>query len=83
LTLYRLQKTTLEEACVQLRHLNSSPRITVIKPGSVETNPNRLVPNRPEPSANVDEWTEAVINCINVPSNLRVSELSLGVNYSN
>jgi NADP-dependent 3-hydroxy acid dehydrogenase YdfG len=76
---YRNQKVALEEAHQQLKHLQDWPKLTLIRPGAVATQPGQ---QSPLPCANVDAWAQTVVNILNIADpNLDVSELSLGVNY--
>lgn len=75
---YRIQKLALEEAHKQLLYKNCGPKLILVKPGAVATQPNQ---NNSD-YANVDEWANALINCLeSVGPNLLVSEISLGVNH--
>ena len=74
--LYWLQKKTLEEACVQLRHKATGPGIILVKPGAVATQPNQ---ESPRPYADVNEWAETLIKCLNTGPNLVINEIALGV----
>lgn len=76
---YRNQKVTLEEAHRQLQYLQDWPRLTLIRPGAVATQPGQ---SSPMPYANVDEWAKTVVHLLDtVGPNLEINELSLGVNY--
>lgn len=75
---YWLQKRTLEEGCDQLRSKTKFPYITLIKPGTVATQPDQQTP----PYADVTEWAETLIKCFDIASpNLRISEIAVGPNY--
>jgi nucleoside-diphosphate-sugar epimerase len=74
---YYVQKQALEEMTKQLRQLGPFPAITVVKPGATDTGSQA-----PEPKADVDLWVKNLIKCLNVDDSLRVSEITLGVNYT-
>lgn len=77
---YRNQKIALEEAHRQLKYLQLWPKLVLIRPGAVATQPGQ---SSPQPYANVDEWAITVVNMLNLAgTNLEVEELSLGVNYA-
>jgi short-subunit dehydrogenase len=74
--LYRLQKVTLEEAFKQLLY-KSGPRLIMVKPGAVATQPNQTSPKHADP----DEWAETLVSCLeSVGPNLKITEIALGVN---
>jgi|688.fasta_scaffold87431_3 NAD(P)-dependent dehydrogenase (short-subunit alcohol dehydrogenase family) len=76
---YRNQKVTLEQAHYQLQHLQDWPKLVLIRPGAVATQPGQV---SPIPYADVDEWAKTVVHILDTAGpNLEVSELSLGVNY--
>jgi hypothetical protein len=75
---YWLQKRTLEEGCRQLQSKSDFPYITLVKPGSVATQPNQSTPEY----ADVTEWAETLVKCFDITNpNLRISEIALGPNY--
>jgi NAD(P)-dependent dehydrogenase (short-subunit alcohol dehydrogenase family) len=75
---YRTQKIALEEATRQLAHINVGPKFTLVKPGSVATQPGETVP----PCADPDEWAEALVNCLeSVGPHLEIPEISLNTKY--
>ena len=76
---YRNQKIALEEAHYQLQHLQSSPKLVLIRPGAVATQPGQT---SPMPYADVDHWAQTVVRILDAAGpELDVTELSLGVNY--
>ena len=76
---YRNQKIALEEAHRQLQHLQDWPKLVLIRPGAVATQPGQL---SPMPYANVDNWAQTVVRILDAARpELDVTELSLGVNY--
>lgn len=75
---YYVQKTALEEAIKQLRYLHSWPKLCLIKPGAIATQPNQI---SPYPYADVNDWAQKIVNFISYDENLEVTEISLGVNY--
>jgi NADP-dependent 3-hydroxy acid dehydrogenase YdfG len=76
---YRNQKIALEEAHYQLQHLQNSPKLILIRPGAVATQPGQ---QSPVPYADVDNWAQTVVRILDAAGpELDVAELSLGVNY--
>jgi len=76
---YRNQKIAFEEAHRQLRHLQDWPKLVLIRPGAVATQPGQT---SPMPYADVDNWAQTVVRILDAAKpGLDVSELSLGVNY--
>ena len=76
---YQNQKIALEQAHYQLQHLQDWPKLTLIRPGAVATQPGQT---SPMPYANVDRWAQTVVHILDTAKpELEVSELSLGVNY--
>lgn len=74
---YWLQKRTLEEACMQLRNKSNLPKISIVRPGGVATQPGQ---QDPRPFANVTEWAELMVTCLGLGGdNLEVSDFSIGV----
>lgn len=78
MTEYYVQKKALEEAIVQLRNYQTGPKICLIKPGAVATQPGQI---EPCPYANVNEWARQLVKILDAGPNLEVSEIALGVNY--
>jgi nucleoside-diphosphate-sugar epimerase len=76
---YYTQKIALEEAHKQLLHLHNWPKLCLVKPGAVATQPNQT---SPKPYANVDTWARALVTILDQGDDLEVSEISLGVNHS-
>jgi NAD(P)-dependent dehydrogenase (short-subunit alcohol dehydrogenase family) len=74
---YYVQKQALEEMTKQLRQLGPFPLITVVKPGATGTSTQA-----PGPKADVDLWAKNLVKCLEVDDSLRVSEITLGVNYT-
>jgi hypothetical protein len=72
---YYVQKQALEEMIKQLRNIGTKPGITLVKPGATGKT------NSPGPTADVDLWTKNLIKCLDVDDSLRVSEITLGINY--
>ena len=75
---YYVQKKTLEQAIIQLRHLQDWPKLFLIKPGAVATQPGQVTPR---PYADVNVWAQKIVDIIEVGPDLEVLELTLGVNY--
>lgn len=78
MTEYYVQKKSLEEAITQLKNYNKGPKIILVKPGAVATQPGQV---DPIPYANVTEWTQKLVSILDAGPNLEVSEIALGVNY--
>ena len=78
MTEYYIQKQTLEQSISQLRHLKNWPKLCLVKPGGVATQPGQT---DPMPYANVDEWANQLVTILDAGPNLEVSEISLGGNY--
>ena len=70
---YRNQKLSLEEASRQLRHKESWPQISIIKPGGVATQDD--FDNSAK--ANVDVWVKSVIDTFSHNDNIRITEISI------
>jgi len=76
---YRNQKIALEEAHRQLQHLQDWPKLVLVRPGAVATQPGQV---SPMPYANVDRWAQTMVHILDTAgTELDVTELSLGVNY--
>ena len=78
MTEYYVQKHALEEAVRQLRHYHNWPKLTLIKPGAVATQPGQT---SPRPYADVDVWAQKIVDILDSGADLEVTELSLVVNY--
>ena len=81
---YRTQKLALEEATRQLQHKSSWPKISIIRPGAVDTSDikkeksfKKSCAERPE-KADVNVWVKSVIDTFTQHQNIHVSELSIG-----
>lgn len=79
MTEYYVQKIALEEAFKQLRYYHNWPKLCLIKPGAVATQPGQL---SPRPYANVDIWAQKIVEILDCGADLEVVEIGLGVNYS-
>lgn len=75
---YRVQKVALEEAHKQLAHLQNWPKLILIRPGAVATQPGQL---SPRPCADVTTWAEEVYKILHLSPDIEVTEFSIGVNY--
>lgn len=76
---YWLQKRTLEEACMQLRNKDHWPKINIIKPGAVATQPGQVPPY---PYADPNAWAELAVKCLELGGpDLAVSDFSIGVRF--
>jgi NAD(P)-dependent dehydrogenase (short-subunit alcohol dehydrogenase family) len=72
---YRTQKVALEEAARQLAWQNIGPRLLLVKPGGVATQPGDV---SPWPAADVNEWATKLVDCIElVEPNLEIVEITL------
>lgn len=75
---YRVQKIALEEAHRQLVHLQNWPKLILVRPGAVATQPNQTSPS---PYSDVNEWAAEVYKILNLSNNIEVYDFSIGVNY--
>jgi hypothetical protein len=75
---YHNQKLALEQAHKQLLYLHDWPKLCLVKPGAVATQPGQT---SPRPYANIDEWAEKLINILDAGIDLEIAEIALGVNY--
>lgn len=78
MTEYYVQKIALEEGHKQLLHLHNWPKLILVKPGAVATQPDQ---ETPRPYANVDLWAEQLVTLLDLGLDLELTEISLGVNY--
>jgi hypothetical protein len=78
MTEYYVQKQALEHAIQQLRYYHNWPKLCLIKPGAVATQPGQSCPR---PYADADVWAQKIIDILDCGDDLEVQELSLGVNY--
>jgi hypothetical protein len=74
---YKNQKRALEDAFYQLKVIPGSPRMLLIRPGAVATQPGQIPDQH---GADVDKWTDALIDFYLTAksSNLWIEEISLG-----
>ena len=81
---YRTQKLALEEATKQLQHKSSWPKISIIRPGGVETSDIKKEEEFKKSCGEVMEksdvnvWVKSVIDTFAQHQNIHVSELSIG-----
>ena len=75
---YYVQKKAVEQAHSQLLHLHNWPKLCLVKPGAVATQPGQV---SPYPCADVNEWASRLVDILASSDNLEVAEISLGVNY--
>lgn len=76
-TQYRVQKLALEESVRQLMFNNFWPKITLVRPGAVATQPGQ---HAPIPYADPTEWAQTLVRILDtVGPNLEISEINLGV----
>jgi hypothetical protein len=78
MTEYYVQKIALEEAIKQLRYYRNWPKLCLVKPGAVATQPNQT---SPRPYADVDIWAQKLVELLDCGQDLEIVEISLGVNY--
>jgi hypothetical protein len=78
MTEYYVQKVALEEAIKQLRYLHNWPKLCLIKPGAVATQPNQT---SPRPYADVNTWAQKIVNMLDLGIDLEIQEIALTVNY--
>jgi len=75
---YHNQKLALEEAHRQLLHLHSWPKLCLVKPGAIATQPGQT---SPRPFAEVNAWAKRLVSILDCGPELDVGEIALGVNY--
>ena len=75
---YHNQKLALEQAHKQLLHLHSWPKLCLVKPGAIATQPGQPTPR---PFAEVNAWAERLVSILDCGLDLDVGEIALGVNY--
>lgn len=75
---YHTQKIALEEAIRQLRNLSDWPKICLVKPGAIGTQPGQTTPR---PYADVNSWAKRLVDILDSGPDLEVEEIGLGVNY--
>ena len=73
MSLYRVQKLSLEEASRQLGHKNTWPSISVIRPGGVATQTAWSTANKHD----VNEWTKSVIDIFNAHPHSHIPDISI------
>jgi len=78
MTEYYIQKQALEETVRQLRHLKNWPKLCLVKPGGVATQPGQT---SPRPNADADHWATTLVKILDTGIDLEVEEIALGVNY--
>lgn len=78
MTEYYVQKIALEEAIKQLRYYQTWPKLCLIKPGAVATQPGQT---SPRPYADVDHWAQKLVELLDCGSDLEIVEIGLGVNH--
>ena len=74
---YRTQKLALEEASRQLRFKSTWPKISIIRPGGVATQPTWNNKNK----ADVNQWVKSIIDTFSHNDTIDISEISVG--YTN
>jgi len=78
MTEYYVQKIALEEAVKQLRYFKNWPKLIMIKPGAIATQPGQ---ESPRPYADPRTWAEKIVQTLDAGNDLEFYELSLTVNY--
>ncbi len=78
MTEYYVQKIALEEAVKQLRFYHNWPKLCLVKPGAIATQPGQT---SPRPYADVDTWAQRIVDILDSGPDLEIQEISLGVNY--
>jgi NAD(P)-dependent dehydrogenase (short-subunit alcohol dehydrogenase family) len=75
---YRVQKIALEEAVRQLRSIEG-PKITLVRPGYIATQPGQTTP----PAADPNNWARVLVATMNMAraNKLDISDISLGPLY--
>ena len=74
---YRTQKLALENASRQLRFKSNWPKISIIRPGGVATQPTWNNENK----ADVNQWVKSIIDTFSHNDTIDISEISVG--YTN
>jgi hypothetical protein len=72
ISLYRTQKKALETATEQLQWKARWPKISMIRPGEVNTQ------KISEDGSNVNTWVSSVINTFTLHENIHIREISIG-----
>ena len=75
--LYRIEKIALEEMMRQLYNKSPWPKMTLVRPGAVATQPGQSQPEY----ADTATWATALVKILDIDPNLHVFEISLGPNY--
>lgn len=78
MTEYYVQKIALEEAIKQLRYYHNWPKLCLVKPGGVATQPGQ---QSPRPYADVDAWAQKIVDILDAGLDLEVQEIALSVNH--
>jgi NADP-dependent 3-hydroxy acid dehydrogenase YdfG len=75
---YRVQKVALEESVRQLRLIDPTLKIYLVRPGDIATTPEKTVP----PSADLELWTRTLMAILyDTDPSLQVYDISLGPSY--
>lgn len=75
---YRVQKVALEETVKQLRIIDPTLRLYLVRPGDIATTVNKTVP----PSADLELWTKSLMQILyDTDPALQVYDISLGPRY--
>lgn len=78
MTEYYVQKVSLEEAIRQLRQYQNWPKLYLIKPGAIATQPGQT---SPRPYADVYIWAKKLVELLDCGVDLEITEIGLEVNY--
>ena len=71
---YHVQKTTLEEAIRQLRGLQDWPKLTLVKPGKIDT--------QGQGGVNVGAWAKRIVSILDSAPYMEVEEIAIGEYFS-
>lgn len=74
LEMYRIQKLALENAHHQLRLLSGSPKMILVRPGAVATQPGQDLNNE---YCDVIKWAQRFVSILDFDQEIQVSDFSL------
>ena len=82
MSIYRVQKLTLEEATKQLQFKSGWPKISIIRPGAVETKKLSSTIDKScavvQEKSDVNVWVKSVIDTFTQHTNIHIKEISIG-----
>ena len=82
MSIYRVQKLTLEEATKQLQFKSGWPKISIIRPGAVETKKLNSTIDKScavvQEKSDVNVWVKSVIDTFTQHTNIHIKEISIG-----